>query len=64
MQAGVLALDVEEADLAEVEQAGIEVEPLVHVAAIDVVGEVVEVIEADAFAASDRVRRASRTRAS
>ena len=49
MQARVLALDVEEADLAEVEQVGIEVEPLVHVAAIDVVGEVVEVIEADAF---------------
>ena len=49
MQARVLALDVEETDLAEVEQPGIEAEPLVHVAAIDVVGEVVEVIEADAF---------------
>jgi hypothetical protein len=49
VQAGQLAFDVEEADLAEVEQLDVEVEPLVHVAAIDVVGEVIEVVEADAL---------------
>ena len=54
VQARQLALDVEEADLAEVEQLGVEAEPLVHVAAVDVVGQVVEVVEADALRASDR----------
>jgi hypothetical protein len=47
-EAGELALDVEEADLLEVEDAAVEVEPLVHVAPVDVVGQVVEVVEADA----------------
>ena len=48
MQAGELALDVEEADLAEVEELAVEVEPGVHVAAMDVVGQVVEIVETHA----------------
>ncbi len=47
VEAGELALDVEEADLAEIEQVAVEAEPLVHIALVDVVGQVVEVVEAD-----------------
>jgi hypothetical protein len=42
LEARVLALDVEEADLAEVEQALVVAGPVVHAAAIDVVREVVD----------------------
>src|SRR6266446_10298944 len=45
-QAGELALDVEEANLPEVEQFRIEREPLVHVAALHVVCQVIEVVKA------------------
>src|SRR6266404_5309133 len=45
-QAGELALDVEEANLPEVEQFGVEREPLVHVAALYVVGQVIEIVKA------------------
>ena len=48
LQAGQLALDVEVADLAEIEEPLVEVGPLVHAAAMDVVGQVVDVGEADA----------------
>ena len=44
-QAGLLALDVEVADLAEVEQLLVEAGPLVHVAARDVVRQVIDVRE-------------------
>src|SRR5580693_6358001 len=43
----MLALDIEEADLPEVEQLRIETEPSIHVAAFYVVGEVVEIIKSD-----------------
>ena len=49
-QPGLLAFDVEVADLAEVEQAFVEPAPLVHVAAMHVVREVVDL---------QRVRRGS-----
>ncbi len=42
-QARLLALDIEVADLAEIEDALIEGRPPVHLAAVDVVGQVVEV---------------------
>src|SRR5713101_7955482 len=45
-QAGELALDVEEANLPEVEQFRVEGEPLVHVAALHVVGQVIEIVKA------------------
>jgi hypothetical protein len=48
-QAGQLALDVEEVDLLEIEQVAVEVPPLVHVAADDIVGQVVEIIESRAL---------------
>ena len=44
-EAGLLALDVEVADLAEVEEPLVEVRPDRHPAAVDVVGQVVEVGE-------------------
>ena len=44
-QAGRAAFDVEEADLAEVEQFFVEAGPHIHPAAMDVVGEVIDVIE-------------------
>ena len=47
-QAGRAALDVEEADLAEVEQFCVEAGPYIHPPAMDVVGEMVEIIEAGA----------------
>ena len=55
-QAGVFALDVEIADLAEIEDALVEARPDVHAAAPDIVGEVVEVVEA--LAHRRRVARA------
>src|ERR1700730_7331161 len=45
-QAGELALDVEETDLPEVEEFRVEAEPLVHVAALYVVRQMVEIVEA------------------
>src|SRR6185437_11485209 len=48
-QAGGAALDVEEADLAEVEQLFVEARPHVHAPAVDIVGEVVEVEQAGAY---------------
>ena len=45
----MLALDVEEPDLAKAEQVAVEPEPAVHAAPVDVVGEVVEVVEAHAL---------------
>ena len=48
-QPGVLALDVEVADLAEVEQLLVEVRPVGHAAAVHVVGEVVDDLQARAL---------------
>jgi len=48
-QAGVLAVDVEVADLLEVEELRVEVGPVRHAAAIDVVCEVIDDREAVAF---------------
>ncbi|SOY73835.1 protein of unknown function (plasmid) [Cupriavidus taiwanensis] len=45
-QAGVLALDVEIADFAEIEQLFVEVGPVSHAATVDVVGQVVDQLEA------------------
>ena len=42
----VLALDVKEADLLEVEEITVEPEPRIHVALVDIVGEVIEIAEA------------------
>src|SRR5436190_14691280 len=44
-QSGRAALDVEKADLAEVEQFFVEAGPHVHTAAMDVMGEMIDVIE-------------------
>ena len=49
MEARQLSLDVEIADLAEVEEALVEAGPFVQATAIDVVRQVVDVIEADAL---------------
>src|SRR5688572_5239715 len=46
-QPGLLALDVEIADLPEVEDPLVELRPMVHPAAIHVVGEMVERVQAD-----------------
>ena len=48
LQAGQLALDVEVADLPEVEEPLVEVRPQVHAAAMDVVGEVIDIGQAGA----------------
>src|SRR5215468_4816611 len=48
-QASELALDIEETDLPETEQFRVEAEPLVHVAAPHVMGQVVEIVEARPF---------------
>ena len=48
-QAGLLAFDVEIADLAEVEQRLVEAGPLVHVAAVHVVREMVDLQQARAL---------------
>ncbi len=45
----ILPVDVEIVDLLEAEQLAVERPPLVHVAAVDVVGEVIEIVEADAL---------------
>eukprot|EP01092_Planopodium_desertum_P006744 TRINITY_DN27644_c0_g2_i2.p1 TRINITY_DN27644_c0_g2~~TRINITY_DN27644_c0_g2_i2.p1 ORF type:complete len:545 (+),score=220.81 TRINITY_DN27644_c0_g2_i2:1283-2917(+) len=50
-QAGLQALDVEVADLAEVEQALVVVRPLLHVAEVQVVGQVVDEGQAEALRA-------------
>jgi hypothetical protein len=49
LEPGQLAFDVEVADLAEVEQALVELRPLVHAASVHVVGEVVDEDEAGAL---------------
>ena len=54
-EAGLLALDVEILDFAEVEGLVVELVPRVHVAADDVVGQVVEVEEAEALGARVRL---------
>jgi len=51
-QAGVFALDVEVADLAEVEQLLVEVGPEAHAAAVHVVREVVDLVQAMAHGAA------------
>ncbi len=48
-QTGELARDVEEADLTEIEGLRIEPVPGVHVATPDIVGQVVEIVEADPY---------------
>src|SRR5690606_30920412 len=48
-KAGDAPVNVEEVDLLEAEQIAVEIPPLVHVAAKDVVRQVVEIIEADAL---------------
>ena len=50
-QAGMFALDVEEADFTEGEGICIEPIPGVHVAANDVMGQVVEIVKADPLGA-------------
>ena len=45
-EAGLLALDVEVADLAEVEELLVEPRPIGHAAAVDVVGEVIDELQA------------------
>ena len=49
MQARYLAFDVEVADLAEIEELFVEAGPLVQAPAIDVVGQVVDIVEAGAL---------------
>ena len=61
-QAGGAALDVEEADLAEVEQPFVEAGPDIHAAAMDVVGQVIEIKQPGALRAADSSRPAIRTR--
>ena len=51
LQAGELALDVEVADLAEIEEPLVELGPFVHAAAMHVVRQVIDVGEADALRA-------------
>ena len=48
-QAGGAALDIEEPDLAEVEQFFVEAGPDIHAAAMDVVGEMIEIEQPGAF---------------
>ncbi len=48
-QAGRAALDVEKADLAEIEQSFVEAGPDIHAAAMDVVGEVIDIMQPGAF---------------
>ena len=49
LQPGELALDVEVADLAEIEEPLVELRPLVHPAAMHIVRQVIDVGEPDAF---------------
>ena len=48
-QAGRAALDIEEANLPEVEQSFVEAGPDIHAAAMDVVGEMIEIEQPGAF---------------
>src|ERR1700733_5758098 len=48
-QAGGAALDIEKANLPEIEQSLIEAGPDVHAAAMDVVGEVIQIRQPGAF---------------
>ena len=50
-QAGQLSFDVEETNLPEIEQLGVETEPLVHVAALHIVRQMVKVIKIDTLRA-------------
>ena len=59
-QARGLALDVEIADLAEVEHALVEIGPGLHVAAMDVVGQMVDVGQRSWIAIVARARRLER----
>ena len=43
---GDAPVNVKEMDLLEIEQIAVEIPPLVHVAAIDIVGQVIEIVEA------------------
>ncbi len=57
-QPGRLALDVEIADLAEAEDALVELGPVRHPPAVDVVGQVIERVQADAAVVRARAGRA------
>src|ERR1043166_2856665 len=59
LEAGQLALDVEIANLAEIEEPLVEAGPLVHVAAKDIVRHVIDIGDAGAFVdeAGDRIAR-------
>ena len=59
-QAGVFALDVEVADLTEVEQALIEARPIAHATPVHVVGEVVDELETMAYGVALVQRRKGR----
>ena len=48
-QAGVFALDVEIADLAEIEEVLVILGPVVHAALVDIVGQVIDDVETAAF---------------
>ena len=61
-EAGVLALDVEEPDLPEIENAPIEIVPHLHAAALHIVGQMVDEIQAAAHRAAHPARPASRIR--
>ncbi|EGE60007.1 hypothetical protein RHECNPAF_1740012 [Rhizobium etli CNPAF512] len=54
-QTGDAAVYIEEVDLLEIEQLTVEIPPLVHVAAEDIVGEMVEIVEADPLRARVRL---------
>ena len=47
-QSGELACNVKKADFAEIEQVTVEGKPLVHIALVNVVGQVVQIVEANA----------------
>ena len=47
MQSGELAFDIEKPDLAKIEQTFVKLEPAVHVALVDIVGQVIEIVEPD-----------------
>ena len=56
LQAGQLALDIEVPNFPEVKQLLVETGPLIHVAAIDVVGDVIDLAEPDAVVREPRAR--------
>ena len=45
----MLALNVEEPDLTEIEQIPVELEPDIHIALVNIMGEVVEIVKAHAL---------------